>query len=313
MTGQQGRYGMQGKSSLHEPSISAMLGYFLSPSGNHGLGDTFLRAFINLVNKTNGTPIIKDFQNDRLIKADVELEVKYFYNGNRKDIDIQISILDKSKEIHRIIIENKIKIGAANPIQLVDYYEAVVKDKDFKIESIGLTIVFLTPYSDSNLLKAEFENLSKVIHNDHNSVWIHWSIENDSNCVLGIIQSILTKELNAEINPINEYMRHTLKAFVQHVNSVTLINGGERKMRTGQDIGDIVDDVRITTMDGIEYQVIRRDSSQIQVFNFETGEKENARGIMSQYIDENKMNVEHKRLNTRMIGKKLLDILIEDK
>ncbi len=39
----------QGKSSLHEPSVSAMLSYLLSPNGDHGIGDTFLRSFIQLI------------------------------------------------------------------------------------------------------------------------------------------------------------------------------------------------------------------------------------------------------------------------
>lgn len=305
----------QGKSRLHEPSISAMLGYLLSPNGDHGLGDTFIRAFLDLINKTSHLDIFKEIPTEGLINANVELEVHYNNKEKRNDIDIQISILDKrvSKEIHRIIIENKIKTGAANPKQLVDYYKSVIKDKDFQIEAPELTIIFLTPDSSVSSLSTEFDNLNKLIDSKHNSAWIKWSIDNNSDCILGIIKSILSKELNAEINPINEYMRHTLKAFVKYVDSVTSVRNGERKMRTGQDIGDIVDDIIISTKDEIEYRIIRRDSTQIQVYNVETGEKETARYIMAQYIDEKGLDIEHERYNTRTIGKKLLDILLADK
>ena len=77
-------------------------------------------------------------------------------------------------------------------------------------------------------------------------------------------------------------------------------------------IGDIVDDVIITTKEGIDYRVIRRDSTQIQVYNVETGEKETARYIMAQYIDENNLGIEHEKYNTRTIGKKLLDIILKN-
>ncbi|MEZ5497242.1 MAG: hypothetical protein R3F25_10540 [Gammaproteobacteria bacterium] len=79
--------------------------------------------------------------------------------------------------------------------------------------------------------------------------------------------------MQGAINPINEYMRHTLKAFVNHSSSITESNG-KRTMRTGEDIGEIIDEVVIKINDGKEYRVIRRDSTQIQVFNNETGDKE---------------------------------------
>ena len=84
---------------------------------------------------------------------------------------------------------------------------------------------------------------------------------------------------------------------------------GRTKMRTGEDIGDIVEEVDIQTKDGKRHRIIRRDSTQIQVFNVETGEKEAARHVMADYIDEKGMDIPHAHLNTRMIGKKLLDKL----
>jgi len=43
------------------------------------------------------------------------------------------------------------------------------------------------------------------------------------------------------------------------------------------------------------------------VFNIETGDKEVARHILAQYIDENKIGIKHEQYNTRTIGKKFFE------
>ena len=102
----------QGKSRLHEPSMSAMLGYLLDSNKDHGLGDAFVREFLKLVDEDRFKEILK-FE---FIDAQVSLEEPYQLNNSRKDIDIQLLLLDsKRNEKHRVIIENKIKVGAANP------------------------------------------------------------------------------------------------------------------------------------------------------------------------------------------------------
>ena len=117
-----------GKSNLHEPSMSAMLAYLLNPNQDHGLGRKVIKSFLELANNTG---IYSNFIDDCSLKFEIDLEVAYRYENKRNDIDIQIKILDKSyNELHRIIIENKIKSGAANSDQLSNYYQAVVKDKD---------------------------------------------------------------------------------------------------------------------------------------------------------------------------------------
>lgn len=300
----------QGKSRLHETSISAMLGYLLSPSQDHGLRDTFLRSFLDLCREQiNNSKSLENILEKKLINANIELEVQYYQKKKRSDIDIQISLLDEtnSKEIHRIIIENKIKVSSGNPNQLLDYYEAILNDEDFQLEKPELTIVFLTPKAQNTTLTTEFNNLKDKIKEKHNCLWVFWSNNEDSISVLSLIKDILRKELASEINPINEYMRHTLKAFVNHVSLATIPRGS--KMRKGEDIGDIVEEVEITMHNNKSHRIIRRDSTQIQVFDLDTNEKEIARHIMAQYIDENKIDIPHAKLNTRMIGKKLLEFL----
>ncbi|WP_428088247.1 PD-(D/E)XK nuclease family protein [Candidatus Thioglobus sp.] len=162
-----------GKSNLHEPSMSAMFAYLLNPNQDHRLGRKVINNFLKLsdINK-----IYKNFIDDKTIKFEIDLEVPYQYKNKRNDIDIQIKILDSSyNELHRIIIENKIKQGAANPKQLNSYYQAVINDKNnddsFNLKEENLSVIFLTPKPNKGL-KDEFDNLDIK-----NKVWLYWNNE----------------------------------------------------------------------------------------------------------------------------------------
>lgn len=283
----------QGKSRLHEPSMSAMLGYLLDSNKDHGLGDTVIRKLLQTIDEEK----FKEIASSGFIDSQVSLEEPYQLNGKRKDIDIQIILLDgNKKECHRIIIENKIKTGAAHPKQLNEYYQAILADEP---EIKKFTIVFLTPNISNKQLSAEFNNL--VLQNkEHRKYWIHWSSGN--NCISKILQELLELEVAGKINPINEYMRHTLKAFIRHSSLITEPST-QKGMRTGEDIGEILEEAEIKTKSG-EYRVVRRDSTQIQVFNIETGDKEVARHILAEFIDENNIDIQHDKYNTRTIGNK---------
>lgn len=290
----------QGKSRLHEPSMSAMLGYLLDSNKDHGLGDAFIRRFLEYIDN----PILNSVLSYDFINAQVALEEPYELDGKRKDIDIQITILNnKKKEEHRIIIENKIKIGAANPKQLNEYYQAILED-DKKLKN--LHIIFLTPDSKAPKLTEEYENLEIKDKNSHTKQWIYWNKNKGNEGLVSIIREILSLEIQGAINPINEYMRHTLKAFILHASSITNTTS-KRTMRAGEDIGEIIDEASISTKDGNTYRVIRRDSTQIQVFSHDTGDKDIARHILAKYIDENNLEIDHKRHNTRGIGKKFFE------
>lgn len=290
----------QGKSRLHEPSMSAMLGYLLDSNKDHGVGDAFIRKFIEYQDNS----VFQNVLESDFINSQVSLEEPYHLNGKRKDIDIQVIILNEKKaELHRLIIENKIKVGAANPKQLKDYYNAVLEEEnDIK----NLHIIFITPESKVISLQNEYDNVELRNIPSHTKKWIYWSENEGNGGVLSIIIDILKLEMQGAINPINEYMRHTLKAFIRHSSSI--IESSNRKtMRTGEDIGEIIDEANIETSDGNTYRIVRRDSSQIQVFNLETGDKEVARYILARYIDENKINIKHKEYNTRTIGRKFFE------
>lgn len=100
----------QGASRLHEPSMSAFLGYLLDSSKDHGLNDTFVRTFLRLVDADRFAPVLAaDY-----IKSAVELESKYDYEGGVRSIDIEVTVSIDRNPAFRLMIENKINIGAAN-------------------------------------------------------------------------------------------------------------------------------------------------------------------------------------------------------
>jgi hypothetical protein len=291
-----------GKSRLHETSMSAMLAYLLNPNQDHGVGNKFLKSFLELSNENNIYSIYIEKIGTTQLKFDIDLEVQYYYNGKRSDIDVQIKIFDNNwNELHRIIIENKIKTGAANPKQLEQYYEAVINDEnDENISEDKLSVIFITPDLNNKILEEEFYNLKT-----DKKTWIYWnsSLE-DKNTVVRIIQSILTQEQNAEISPINEYMRHTFKAFSYFVNKT--LDTSVNKFRFGENIGEIEKEISLE-IDNKLYKLILRDSGQIQLFD-ENDIKVVARPLLKNYLEKNKIIITDKK-TTRQYGQKIFEIL----
>src|SRR5699024_7877715 len=151
----------QGNSRLHEPSISAMLGYLLDTRRDHGLGDTFFREFLSLLNGEVNDNRFEEYLEKSFIDTDIHLEEPYELNDSTKYIDIQVSILNKDiqenrQEDFRIIIENKIKDNSVTEGQLDSYYQAIVEDES-TIDN--LAIVYLTSFYKRRSLKSKFKNL----------------------------------------------------------------------------------------------------------------------------------------------------------
>ena len=298
----------RGKSRLHEPSMSAMLGFLLSPSDDHGLSDSFLNAFLELINSKAEREVFGKFIGGARPNVGVELEKDY----GGKQIDVEVSIyeggFDGGKEVHRILIENKIRENAVKPGQLLSYHNAVLADEDFQAEAPELTIVFLTPEprTANKKLHEEYERLISEKRADVNAVMLHWTSEDECQpTIVGVAQTILEKELRAQIKPINEYMRQTLKAFVYHLSQK--LRPAKATGNRHRDLGSIVDEGVFSLRSGESYRIVRRDSSQIQVFGHATGEKEVAKRLLLLYLEENE--IECKSRNTRGLGKCVLEHL----
>lgn len=294
----------QGNSRLHEPSVSAMLGYLLDTRRDHGLGDTFLREFLSLINREVDDDRFTEHLNRPFIDTDILLEEPYELNGSSKYIDVQVSILSKTEqnnsyEDFRIIIENKVNDSSVIEGQLNSYYQAVIED-DSSIENIA--VVYLTPISNRNNLENEFQNL-ELKSSNHIKIWVKWNEKEDG--IIKILKKILKKESEGEINPINEYTRHTIKAFILFLNA-TVSSTKDRTYRFGEDIGEIVDSVTLA-VDGesYDYRIVRRDSQQIQVFNKDG--KVTAKPVLRKIIEKRNLDIPLTGINTRTMGRKVIE------
>ncbi len=301
-----------GNSRLREVSMSAMLGYLLSPSEDHGLGDTFLRGFLNYVEKSTDESIgWPDYIKNQRINAVVELEKCLNHMGSTSSLDISISILDENQdqELIRLVIENKIKVSSFMEGQLTRYYNETKADLTQEGSNSQVIFIYLTPDKTSEKLVDEFSSLS--VSQDDRKSWLIWAEHNsieDKKCVASLIKNILADEVIGDIQPINEYMRHTLKGFLRHL--YTLNPEKSSVTQRGQDIGDIVASETLTFDDGRRYQITRRSSSQIQLYKLPDKEPQSARPLMVDYINEKKLDIGYSSMsNTRSIGRDLIKAL----
>lgn len=263
----------QGKGRLNEENLSAMLGFLLSPTKSHGFRDIFLQRFLKVVAEASGN-------NDRfadvlgrgsLIHADVLLEYPYkLTDKKRRVIDIEIRIYEdaltaddtQTAELHRILIENKIRSSAADPTQLREEFEAVIQHVES--DETQITMVFLTPSGNSSKLTEEYENLSLDLLGEHKKAWLYWVDDNDNDHVVKLLRGLLKSELEAEIPPMSEYVRHTIKAFIVHISDN--ITESIKKKRRSTDIGAVRETVTVRTDNGV-YRIDRYESGTIRTFD----------------------------------------------
>ena len=250
---------------LREVNLSALLAYFLNPANDHGIGNTFLAAFLDLVEeeiKKNNKKNIELFDEADLDQTTVESEYKpkKSETSDKKfsfDVLVQLhgakakngakSKNAKGKKLHRIVIENKVKKESGQTWQLKDYYDATRKETPRK----QIIMVFLTPSGADKLLEPEFEKLQNM-GNRHYKAWVYW---NERNSVQSIIrQKILERESRGEIAPINEHSRHTLKALAMHLEGYSLKGRtDDSRIRKSADQYPIDDTYPVKTLD---YEVV---------------------------------------------------------
>ena len=104
-----------GSGSINEPNVSAFLGYLLNPKEDHGLGDAFLRRFLEpLINKNKD---LGDMKGRNLsIRSDFEIEIlleQAFKTDNDKNkneiVDIIILCYERKLQKGMYLAENIIK------------------------------------------------------------------------------------------------------------------------------------------------------------------------------------------------------------
>ena len=288
-------------SQLREPNLSAILAYFLNPAKDHGFGSVFLSEFLELV----GIP--KEMRNRfALAKTHISTEKRHKDRQGEVILDIIIELVNSEGDFLQLItVENKINSNAANPKQLKRYYNVVTKK--YKERETQITMVFLTPKLNNKNLDTEYKNLklplvSKSKKKD-NKTWLYWTGAKSIQTI--IRDNLLKKEANGEISPINEYAKHTLKAFVMHLETLP-----SKKQKEHVASGDSIK-IRKINVDGMPYTIEQHADTAIKVYDHKGEEEENTKNILRKinkqyWLDVNLKNRNNKEKNTRQLGAQVI-------
>ncbi|GAB7541409.1 hypothetical protein CS8_010720 [Cupriavidus sp. 8B] len=252
----------------------------------------------------------------RQITVQVGLEVRYD-GAVPRTVDIDVQVFDDAtaqRKLHHLIIENKIKAGAAQTEQLKDQFDCVLLTLGDEAPC-PVTAVFLTPPGDARTMTVEFDSLQLDKTSEHKKAWLRWRSATESTTsrtIVDLIRELLRREALAEIEPIGDYTRHTLKAFVQFLERViqppTLV-----RSRTGTDADSVIVQREIS-VDGGRFVIVRYSSDAVKLFDAETEQELAAHPLLRKINTQYGLNIPLERgpgkpINTRQLGRKVLDAL----
>lgn len=305
----------EGHGRISETNLSAFLSFLLTPERAHGLSDTFLRLFLREVAERSGD--FKRFDavlNTQKILVEVGLEVRYTGKDTNRSVDVEVKLFERIGddyiERHRIFIENKIRSNAAQTMQFKHEFENVLGDID--AETI-VTAIFLTPDIDSDGLRDEFNQLELSSGLANKKVWLRWNQQqcNNDKSVICILQDLLLKEANGEIEPVSEYTRHTLKAFIQFAGRLMAPTALKSPVSSGE--FELIDDLTVV-IDGISYKLQSFANGAVKMFDHATGHECSAIRLLRRLNDQeglgiSQLNSSGTPKNTRRLGRDIVSEL----
>ncbi len=209
-----------GDGRLHEPNVSAFLGYLLNPKAEHGLSDELLKKILFSLYQKNKESSLKEFLIDKYenprdlsIRSKFEIEVlpeqafKQDDTGTNQIVDIVILCFEKKNEKNQslakailsnnraddlkqiFLIENKIKDEATTENQLnnqvkstIDTLTKLLSKSEDEIENI-LSLIFISPVGERS--SEEYSNLQRSETPRIPSVHIYWNLTEDEDPTLG--------------------------------------------------------------------------------------------------------------------------------
>jgi hypothetical protein len=212
-----------GKKTFFEEQMSAVLAWFLHPQMEHGLGFEFLNRFIHGIAKQHIA--LRDIEQElrNRLRGDnvsrVGLELEEYVQGKNGNAFIDVLLFANSWIIG---IENKIYPGSAADItQLNREYQGLIA----KYPDNNISFVFLVPSDADEILPAlvqqEYDRFDQkeLRENDFIQImtWQHNTMGYPS--ISAIVEGILRDESVGKIEPISEYTRHTLKAWIAFIHN----------------------------------------------------------------------------------------------
>jgi len=211
-----------GEGRINETNVSAFLGYLLDPNANHSLEYEFLKRFFKtVINDENFKADKYDYQiffeqgfknKDKKQKVDIVVVCTKTDNGEGSETKVK-NYIGNHKSIKKVfLIENKIQNGSITKNQINNQYEAFINE--FGNEgTFDVYSIYVTP-KDIDFDK-EFKQNKKASSTTH----IYWKDKDTKNSIKNMLIDIVSKENIGEIEAINEYTRHTLKSFIQFIET----------------------------------------------------------------------------------------------
>lgn len=212
--------------------------------------------------------IYSDF--DFHVYTEQEFKDQHNYKSSKRIIDIAIACFNRTNEStnssnkfnytlhnnrflkHVFLIENKIRISSAknDKNQLVETYHnflSSLKNRRLQLNT-NTTFIFVTPPDKNKSTQPLIDALAKVnVNKPFQLAHLKWSPElgdstiNEENghtiqtdSISDIIRDLIRNESAGEIDPLNEYTKHTLKAFVSFIEN----NFSAKKSIKGQKMVD---------------------------------------------------------------------------
>ena len=205
--------------TFREKFTSSILAWLLNPNMEHGLGFSFMKSFVSSIDKDRFLELTNQLcpsieNNDSIESIDCMIYLEE--NVGTSFIDIVFTIGDRL-----FAIENKIYESSVCKGQLEREYRGLRDNPKFKDHKICM--IYLVPidgdFLDPNIIN-EFESLELKENDDDIKILMTWqpNVLNYAS-ISTILSKVIQKENDCEIEPIHEYARHTLKAFIQFINS----------------------------------------------------------------------------------------------
>lgn len=304
----------QGYGRLTETNLSAFLRFLLSPHEAHGFSDLVLRQFLKAVASASGEASrFDDALRSGVLEARIALEVIYpGEQGQRIDLEIEVfnRTGEQQRKLHHIVVENKIKASSAQVDQLVRQFECISQAMSEE-EPAPITMVFLTPPGDDRRLQQQFASLSIDQSSPHRKAWLRWHDSHETqDTIVSLLRRVLAMEALAQIEPITDYMRHTLKAFAMFLERNVEMSRQKRMERA--EPGSIVGQANVT-LDERVYTITRTADGVVQVFD-DADEEVRAYPVLRQVNATYGLGLAltgstGRKINTQLFGRRVIERL----
>jgi len=258
-----------GNGKIYETTVSAYLAFLLDPRGLHGLGSNLLEAllepiiiaddakgdFKNFIRDENKIVNLSTYS-DYSVSVELEKKVELKEDVDQEDaknrfIDIVVKIKNSANDSIVVCIENKIRKDSIQNGQVQEQIVGILNDYENN-DKVKIIYIYLVPdYKKTReTLDEAVKYLEKIkeineVKKKVTTKLVFWSSTKNENILMNeLLSNILVKEAQNEIEPINAYSKHTIKAFIQFINTDFKSYIEEKSERKKRDIPQDIDGYR---------------------------------------------------------------------